>query len=540
MRNAVSPRMRQRVVPSALFRALPSGAADALLLSGSGEERLIRLAKNMLPGPVEQMRLAVDMLCAAWEGSLLSARAASLLRQAHPCLSGEAAAFCRTVAAMRPGNPEEAERVSSLIRKGDPQGAMRLVSRCSAGEPGNMFWLYFATFFGLHLGELDWYEPYLSAFVLPDSFALAFRADYLFARGDMAKAADCYAAAFAGAGLTEWLAREGECRRALGQREAAGRLWRKAVILRPWQINLRLRLNDLERGADLPGGPPPGRGEILLYSWNHAPDLDKALAALADSRLASCALTVLDNGSSDATAQVLHAWQERFGERLRRISLPTNVGAPAARNWLLALESSGTADWVVFLDDDALVPPDWLGLFGTAKRLYPEADIIGCRVTDVASPLHIQCVDLHIEVIAGETESRIAFVNEPVDEPDFGQHSYLRPAAHVTGCCHLLTRRSIDAVGNFDLRFSPSQLDDVERDLRSCVNGSCPLYQGHLRVRHLKRTGLTAKTSPWQQANLVGNRAKLSGSYDVESLRAIADFDLRSSLAVLNSDEQDG
>jgi hypothetical protein len=106
--------------------------------------------------------------------------------------------------------------------------------------------------------------------------------------------------------------------------------------------------------------------------------------------------------------------------------------------------------------------------------------------------------------------------------PDFGQFSYLRPAVSVTGCCHLLTRANLDSAGLFDLRFSPSQFDDFERDLRSCTKGLYPLYQGHLRVRHVKRSGVVAGTSPWQQANIVGNLSKLRAAYSREQISGIS------------------
>jgi GT2 family glycosyltransferase len=432
--------------------------------------------------------------------------------------------------------------VNEALRCGDLDAAKKLIARYAAGESGNLFWLRCAAVLGIHLGELDWYEPWLAKLPMPGAFAFVFLADYAFAREEWSKAADLYAGAFARSAMPGWLVREGECRRRLGDRESARALWRRALAVRPWQINLLLRLRDLERGSDIPGDPPPGRGEILLYSWNHGPDLDKTLAALAASALGGCGLTVLDNGSSDNTPAVIRSWQERFGGRMKTLALPVNVGAPAARNWLLSLESSKAADWVVFLDDDALVPPDWLGYFGTALRLHPEAGIVGCRVVDMDAPMTMQSVDLHFERAASKAQeppkpgpqdertSRFSggnMVNTHVTVPDFGQYKYLRTAVSVTGCCHLLTRENLEEVGDFDLRFSPSQFDDLERDLRSCLKGKFCLYQGHLAVRHSKRSGVAARISPRQQADVTGNLSKLRAGYTPEQMDAIVEEDMR-------------
>ncbi len=388
--------------------------------------------------PPELTATFADMTLAAWEIALLSGRAASVVRQVHdqqPYLRAQTAAFCATCSSLRPQQPERAAEVNACISAGDLDSAKKLTELYAAQEPGNLFWLRFATFLGIQLGELDWYEPWLAAPPMPDAFTAAFRADYAFARMDWGRAAALYATAHAQTGLTEWLAREGECHRKAENRDAARACWQKAAGLRPWQINLLLRLHDLANENDLPGSLPTGKGEILLYSWNHADDLDKAMAALAASTMGDSGLTVLDNGSTDATADVVRSWQNRFGERLRTITLPTNIGAPAARNWLLSLEHAQTADWVVFLDDDALVPPDWLGYFGTALKRHPDAGIIGCRVVDMAAPLTIQSVDLHFEADVDPQTKERGIVDTHTAGPDFGQYSYLRPAVSVTGLC---------------------------------------------------------------------------------------------------------
>lgn len=521
-----------------LRNSLPPDVAQALLFSGDGETRLVELAAHLLealdsaPGLLPVFR---DVAVAAWECSPLSGRAAFLTHQIQlqsPFLSGEAAFFCAQCATLRPLVPERATEITTAIKAGQLDSAKKLAVRHAAAEPGNLFWLRVASYLGIQLGELDWYEPWLVKPPMPGGFVFAFRADYSFARGQWADAAALYAKAFERTKLPGWLVREGECRLRLGERDHALKLWRDALAIRPWQINLLLRVRDLERNSDLPGPPPPGKGEILLYSWNHGQDLDNALKALADSHMGNCGLTVLDNGSNDDTSDVLRAWSDRFGH-MRTVSLPTNVGAPAARNWLLSLESSKAADWVVFLDDDALLPPDWLGLFGTALRQYPQAGIIGCRVVDMAAPLTIQSVDLHFESglsIRQKTEENDApekprVVDSHMDGPDFGQYSYLRPAVSVTGCCHLLTRANLESVGLFDLRFSPSQFDDFERDLRSCAKGMSPLYQGHLQLRHIKRSGAMAGISAWQQANIAGNLVKLWDSYPPDMVQSITEQD---------------
>ncbi|MDL2316559.1 glycosyltransferase, partial [Desulfovibrio sp. OttesenSCG-928-A18] len=526
---------------SRLWSVLPPAVRWPLLLSGSGDAWLLPLVNALAEamgkesGAAQLLRpVLYDLALHAWELNPLSAQAASIvfmLQEQQPFLSKGALTLCKIAKFLKPGNPPLAKRIQNCFLEGDNDAVKPLLNKALSGEPANPFWFYFASYLGLRLGEQDWYEARLQKAPLPRDLHQMLLADLLFARESFAEAAALYAEVYSRTALPELLVRQGECEKRLGGREAAAICWQKALAQRPWQVNLILRLSDLLAGRDLPRAQPPGRGQILLYSWNHGQDLNLTLQELYASDLGDAGLTLLDNGSTDNTAEVACAWQERFGSRMRRITLPVNVGAPAARNWLLRTEEALAASWVVFLDDDALVPCNWLGLLGSAAHTLPEASIIGCRIVDQAAPMAMQSVDLHLEPEfdpdgAPLGELPFSLVESHQMCLDYGQFNYLRPTLSVTGCCHLLTRKGIDSTGPFDLRFSPSQFDDLERDLRAATGGAYCVYQGHLAVRHLKRSGKAANLSAWQLANVTGNIKKLMLSYPPEQLGRLCRDDL--------------
>jgi hypothetical protein len=244
---------------------------------------------------------------------------------------------------------------------------------------------------------------------------------------------------------------------------------------------------------------------------------------------------VLNNGSTDATAAVLTAWQGRVGpERLERIELPVNVGAPAARNWLACLPGVRACRYAAYLDDDALPPPDWIGRLGAAVAAHPRAGVYGCKVVDAANHALIQNADLHIrpgaEPDPGQPGNGLALSDLHLLEPDYGQFDYLRPCVSVTGCCHLFRTRVLADAGGFDLALSPSQFDDLEHDLRLNLKGLPAVYQGHLGVGHARRTGEQGKTSPRAAANAFGNLAKIERSHSRREIRDIARQDQARSL----------
>lgn len=524
-----------------VWKALPPAVRYPLLANGSGAGRLLRIARSLADAvnagsPSSNILEGVlcDMVAHAWEINPFARNAAALVLQLHEqmrFLTPPVAAFCAACGALRTDFLDEGRAVGAMLDAGDTGGAKAALGGMAGKEPGNLFWFRFAAHLGFFWNELDWFEPWLETPSLPPFAAAGFRADLFFARSEWERALALYRESFSVSGLAETLVRAGECAKKAGRRELAAGLWKEALSRRPWQVNLVHRLYDLEHDRDLPGAVPRGRGEIFLYSWNNARELDQTLASLAESETGNAAVTVLDNGSRDGTGEVIAAWAGKLGGRFCPVTLPVNIGAPAARNWLLGPGMAADADWVVFVDDDAVLPRDWLRFFGKSMEAFPGAAVFGCRVADAHAPLRAQSVDLHFEPrvtpqggLAEEMPFSIAAVH--ADGCDFGQHAYMRPATSVTGCCHLLTRKSLDGLGGFDLRFSPSQFDDFERDLRAAMRAHECAYNGHLAVSHKKRSGQGAKTTPRQQANIDGNMAKLMSGCPPRDVAAIVAADV--------------
>ena len=520
-------------LPTITHAAIPPAVREALAVSSAGSPRLIKLVSAIAEElgtktPPENvpvlMALAADMALSAWEQAPFTPHVCDVLLQVqeqYPFLPEKVLKNVRRNMASTQRDSQTLKTLAGFLKSNDVDAAKNFLATELKSTAHSM--PRFALHFGLYGNDLEWLTRYLSEAgdISPMMRAMA-KADILFAKEEWEKAGKEYTDLYSEASLPGLLVKAGECFLRMGERKKAATLWRQAWKMRPWATNIVLQLTDLLRNDDLPGELPEGKGAILLYSWNHARDLDLAMESLAASETGGVPILLLDNGSTDDTASVAMRWKEALGEQLRLTTLPTNVGAPAARNWLLTLPEARTADWVVYLDDDAIVPSDWLGYFGTALKAHPKAHIVGCRVVDMFAPLTLQSVDLHFECdLVSERQVGFNVTSYHEGMPDFGEFSYMRPCISVTGCCHLLTRSSLDAVGGFDLRFSPSQFDDLDRDLRSGTNGEIPLYNGHLRVGHRKRSGSAVNISAWQKANVNGNSLKVQQSHPAEAVNTL-------------------
>lgn len=284
-------------------------------------------------------------------------------------------------------------------------------------------------------------------------------------------------------------------------------LWQKI----PWHVNLTLKLHDL---LDAPPAPiPPGQDTaVLLYSWNNADLLAQTLRSLASSELGDAAVFILDNGSADHTPEIIASARPLFIRSLRAIRLPINIGAPGARNWLLRHPEVLPYRYLAFVDDDVLLPPNWLSLLLSTHARFPRSAAVGCRIMDREPRSTIQMAEVNLLEFEAGDDFQIA--NAGGGELNLGLHSYTRPCLSVTGCCHLLDRKRMPEPGGFDLRFSPSQFDDFDLDLRNLLHGAHAVYAGQCAIRHCQRSSLGQADTEAKQGHIQGNMLKLNLKYD--------------------------
>ncbi|MBG0791603.1 MAG: glycosyltransferase family 2 protein [Desulfovibrionaceae bacterium] len=325
--------------------------------------------------------------------------------------------------------------------------------------------------------------------------------------------------AYAGGELLLRLGKKGEAKSAL-----AG-LW-MAV---PWHVNLTLKVHDLFNPPK-PGDPADtAETAILVYSWNKADLLADTLESLLASDIGRARVFALNNGSTDHTADVLDKARQAFGpDRFHIETLPVNVGAPAARNWLLSLDEVKAAKWAAFLDDDINLPPDWLLTLLGAAGGRDDIGAVGCRITGAVPPYGLQSADYNLfptppaQPGPNELPNRVQVFDNCAGSLDTGLFTYSRPCLSVSGCCHLVSMASIAKTGGFDLRYTPSQFDDLDRDLRAGLAGMPALYAGHLAIRHVQHSSLARSRTAAQIGQVLGNKFKLDAKYSDEELARLA------------------
>ncbi len=510
-----------------LWPQMPRSIQRGLLQGSVGPFHLAALAVEAFEagkGAAPLISLGGEFLLAAWGGGsfldgALAAQVAALAAQGFG-LAPQLVDLARAAAtAWQP--PAKAPLLQRLLERREMDRLEELLRRHLQEEPGNLFWVRQAVCLGLAEGRFGLVEAGQAA-LSPElaPVAQAVQLELATVQGD--GEAILHLAPEVPGVTARFL--EAMAATQVHGLETAREVWKKLLTQAPWHTQAVLVLHDLVAGLQEARAIPPEPGVVALYTLDKPEDLDRTLASLAASRLHGAGIWVLDNGCAPAAKAVMARWQEQLGDTMRTMVLPVNIGAPAARNWIRAEFLQHQLPWLVYVDDDVELPPDWLERLEVARQCAPQAGVWGCRVVDARTPWVLQSVDLHF-MPPREKGRRFTVSDLHHQVFDGGAFTYLRPCASVTGCLHLLDNRAVAAEGEFDIRFSPSQYDDLDRDVRMLQGGRLAIYQGHLAVRHFKRTGGAAAMTPASWSNAMANLEKLHKKYPQEEWERLMEWE---------------
>jgi len=112
--------------------------------------------------------------------------------------------------------------------------------------------------------------------------------------------------------------------------------------------------------------------DVAVVCWNHAGTLPACLAAVSSLVPGPERVMLLDNGSTDGSAEVARSWRDRLP--LEIVASPTNLGFAGGVN---RVWSRGRAPWLLLLNPDCAPRPDHAAALLEAVDRRPEAVEVG-------------------------------------------------------------------------------------------------------------------------------------------------------------------
>jgi GT2 family glycosyltransferase len=205
-------------------------------------------------------------------------------------------------------------------------------------------------------------------------------------------------------------------------------------------------------------GPDAPRVSVVVCTYNGAGTLDDCLSGLSHLTYPDYEVIVVDDGSTDASAQIAAR------HPVRLIQTP-NRGLSAARNAGLA---AATGEIVAYIDDDAVPDQDWLRYVAATLQ---ETDHVGVGGPNLPPP--------------GDGTVAACVANAP------GGPAHVlvsdRVAEHIPGCNMAFRRSWLEAINGFDPRFRVAG-DDVDLCWRLQERGGTLGFHPAAQVWHHRRT----------------------------------------------------
>lgn len=182
---------------------------------------------------------------------------------------------------------------------------------------------------------------------------------------------------------------------------------------------------------------------IIILNWNNAPDTIDCLDSLFKINYKEKTVIVVDNASTDGSLEKIRSWcnSNDIAHQVHFLALTENRGFAGGNNAGIKLAIELKAEYVLLLNNDTLVPPDFLDQLMKTMQSDPKIGVLGCRIYYFPQQQKIWFNGGRIDYLRG-----------------FGTHfkdsfEGLRACDFITGCLMLIPVKVLQKSGLFDERY---------------------------------------------------------------------------------------
>ena len=198
----------------------------------------------------------------------------------------------------------------------------------------------------------------------------------------------------------------------------------------------------------------------VVLSWNGRNDTLACLKSLLLSRYDGLRIVVVDNASTDGSADAVRA---AFPD-IPLIENSENLRWAGGNNVGIRYAMEQGADYILLLNNDIEVDAEMIARLAQAASELPEAGILAPKIYYAAQP------DVIWYAGGGVSLWRGLFWHDGIREKDVGQFEKARDVDYITGCAMLIRRAVLEQIGELDERFYLYG-EDVDYSLRAKASG---------------------------------------------------------------------
>ena len=222
---------------------------------------------------------------------------------------------------------------------------------------------------------------------------------------------------------------------------------------------------------------------IVVLNWNGATDTIACLKSLAPVISPSCRVVVVDNGSTDGSAERISG---AFPE-IELLLLPCNLGYSGGNNAGFRRVMEIGAGFVIFLNNDTIVDSSFCSPLVETLRQNSRAGIAVPKIFYADRPDIIWYAGGTVRLFTGLVR------HEGVHQKESPKFNTPGATGYATGCCLAMRCRDFDALGGFDEAFA-MYAEDVDLSLRLRSLGMSIEYVPSSKVWHRVSASLQGNT----------------------------------------------
>lgn len=220
----------------------------------------------------------------------------------------------------------------------------------------------------------------------------------------------------------------------------------------------------------------PPSVSVIIVTYNHESSIKECLDALMRSRGVRFDLLVIDNGSSDRTADIV------FESGVQLVRTGTNLGFAGAFNlgWHMS-----AGEIIITVNPDLCIDPDTLYELSHACVEHQQAGIVGGKLRSWGSDV--------LQHAGG-----VIFDNFCTDHigrgGDIDGYTSINEVEYVTGALLAVKRYCLESVGGLDEGFWPAYYEETDLCTRIRKAGKNVIYWPWATGRHMENSYLGVAT----------------------------------------------
>lgn len=230
------------------------------------------------------------------------------------------------------------------------------------------------------------------------------------------------------------------------------------------------------------------RVSIIILNWNGRDDTLACLDSLAALTYPNFQAIVVDNGSTDGSANSI---KRKFPD-IPLIETGANLGFAEGNNVGIRAALEAGADYILLLNNDTIVAPDLLEAFAEAAAHHPDGGMFTAKIYYHAEPTRLWYA-------GGQwLQDKQCFVHVGIGEIDDGKkYEAVAETDYASGCALFVRAEVINTLGVMDPKFFLTY-EETDWCYRARAAGYRILFVPSAKVWHKVSASFGGVNSPLQ------------------------------------------